>query len=144
MLMTFSALGGAAGSVLVLAASNNNNKLGMLLMAMAIVKTIALIIFSQSAMFLLSLLAMFALGATQIIFMTILTIAMQQLAPDHLRGRIMSLRVVIMGFSPFGVIFMGMIAEVRGAADTVLIGGILYGLTVLLLFLLVPTLRKFQ
>ena len=144
LLMTFSALGGAAGSALVLAASNNNNRRGMLLMAMAIVKTIALIVFSQSTLFLLSLAAMFGLGATQIIFMTILTIAMQQLAPDHLRGRIMSLRVVIMGFSPFGVIFMGMIAETRGAADTVLISGILYGITVLLVFMLVPTLRKFQ
>ena len=144
ILMTFTALGGAAGSALVLAASNTHNKRGMLLMGMAAVKTIALILFSQSTLFLVSLLAMFGLGATQIIFMTILTIAMQQLAPDHLRGRIMSLRVVIMGFSPFGVIFMGVIAETRGAADTVLISGILYGITVLLVFMLVPTLRRFQ
>jgi len=87
---------------------------------------------------------MFGLGAAQIMFMTTVTMAMQQLAPDHLRGRIMSLRVVIMGFSPFGVIIMGFIAEARGAADTVLISGILYGFSALTVFILVPTLRRFQ
>ena len=144
VLMTTSALGAAAGSAIVLAVSNSRRRRGLLLIAMASTKTAMLIVFSQSAIFPLSLVAMFALGGSQVMFMTMITVAMQQLAPDHLRGRIMSLRVVFMGFSPFGVIIMGAIAEVRGAADTVLIGGILYGVTALLVFALVPTLRRFQ
>ncbi len=144
VLMTTSALGAAAGSAIVLAVSNSRRRRGLLLIAMASIKTAMLIIFSQSMLFPLSLVAMFALGGSQVMFMTMITVAMQQLAPDHLRGRIMSLRVVFMGFSPFGVIIMGAIAEVRGTADTVLIGGILYGVTALLVFALVPTLRRFQ
>ena len=144
VLMTTSALGGAVGSIIVLAASNARRHRGLLLMVMAAVKAVMLIIFSQSNLFPVSLVAMFGLGGAQVIFMTMITMAMQQLAPDHLRGRIMSLRVVIMGFSPFGVIIMGAIAEVRGAADTVLIGGILYGVTALAVFALAGTLRRFQ
>jgi len=144
VLMTSAALGGAMGSVLVLIASNARRHRGLLLIGMALVKTIMLIVFSQSSILTVSVVAMFGLGASQVVFMTTVTIAMQQLAPDHLRGRIMSLRVVIMGFSPFGVIIMGIVAEARGAADTVLISGILYGLSALMVFILVPTLRRFQ
>jgi predicted MFS family arabinose efflux permease len=144
VLMTSAALGAALGSVLVLAASNARRHRGLLLIAMAILKTTMLIIFSQSNLLPLSVVAMFGLGGAQIMFMTTVTMAMQQLAPDHLRGRIMSLRVIVMGFSPFGVLIMGIIAEVRGAADTVLIGGVLYGITAMLVFILVPTLRRFQ
>ena len=144
ILMTSAALGGALGSVLVLMASNARRHRGLLLIAMAIIKTAMLIVFSQSTALPLSIVAMFGLGAAQVMFMTTVTIAMQQLAPDHLRGRIMSLRVVIMGFSPFGVIIMGIVAEMRGAADTVLISGILYGFSAIMVFILVPTLRRFQ
>jgi predicted MFS family arabinose efflux permease len=144
ILMTSAALGGAVGSVLVLMASNARRHRGLLLIVMAIVKTSMLVLFSQSEILPVSVAAMFGLGAAQIMFMTTVTMAMQQLAPDHLRGRIMSLRVVIMGFSPFGVIIMGFVAEARGAADTVLISGILYGFSALMVFILVPTLRRFQ
>ena len=56
----------------------------------------------------------------------------------------MSLRVVFMWLSPFGVTIMGAIAEVRGTADTVIAGEILYGITALAVFTLEPTLRRFQ
>ena len=144
VLMTASALGGAFGSIIVLAASNARRGRGLLLAGMAVVKTGALIIFAQTNFFPVSLVALFGLGASQIMFMTLLTMTMQQLAPDHLRGRIMSLRVVTHGLSPIGVLIMGSLAEVRGAQDTVLIGGILYGVTALVIFALVPTLRRFQ
>ena len=142
--MSSAALGGALGAVMVLAASNAQRHRGLILVGMAVVKTVMLIVFSQSKLLPVSVVAMFGLGGAQIVFMTLVTITMQQLAPDHLRGRIMSLRVMIMGFSPFGVIFMGAIAEVRGAADTVLIGGVLYGICAIIVFAVVPTLRRFQ
>lgn len=144
LLMTAAALGGAVGAVIVLAASNAQRHRGLLLMGMAAVKTVMLIVFSQSHLLPVSLVAMFGLGGAQIMFMTMVTMTMQQMAPDHLRGRIMSLRVVIMGFSPFGVIVMGAIAEVRGASDTVLIAGVLYGISAFIVFAVVPTVRRFQ
>ena len=144
VLMSASALGGALGAVIVLAASNARRSRGLLLLGMVILKTAMLITFSRAVHFPVSVVAMFGLGISQTMFMTMVTMAMQQLAPDHLRGRIMSLRVVIMGFSPFGVIIMGVLAEVRGAADTVLIGAVMYGITALTVFAVVPTIRRFQ
>ena len=143
-LMMGSALGGAMGSMVALAISNTRRRRGLLLIAMVALKTVVLITFAQSTLFPLSLVAMFGLGASQIIFMTIVTITMQQFAPDHLRGRIMSLRVVSHGLSPVGVLIMGTVAEVQGAADTLLFAGVLYGVTALLVFLVAPALRRFQ
>ena len=51
VLMTTSALGAAAGSAVVLAVSNARRHRGLLLMSMAAVKTVMLIIFSQSSLF---------------------------------------------------------------------------------------------
>ncbi len=144
ILMTVGALGGALGSLIVVAASNARRGRGMILISISIIKTIALVAFSQAHIFPIAMAAMFFMGSTQVMFMTMLTIAMQQLAPDHLRGRIMSLRVIFMGFSPFGVLIMGTIAELHGASNTVLLGALLYGLTSLLVLLMTPTLRRFQ
>ena len=144
ILMTVGALGGALGSIIVVAASNSRRHRGLILVIISIIKTLALMAFSQAQIFPIAILAMFFMGSTQVMFMTMVTIAMQQLAPDHLRGRIMSLRVIFMGFSPFGVLIMGTIAEIHGASNTVLIGAILYGITSMLVLTLTPTLRKFQ
>ena len=144
ILMTVGALGGALGSIIVVAASNAKRGRGTILISISIIKTVALIAFSQAHIFPIAITAMFFMGSTQVMFMTMLTIAMQQLAPDLLRGRILSLRVIFMGFSPFGVLIMGTIAELHGASNTVLIGAILYGTTSLLVLILIPTLRRFQ
>lgn len=144
ILMTVGALGGALGSIIVVAASNAKRGRGMILISISIIKTIALVAFSQAHIFPIAMAAMFFMGSTQVMFMTMLTIAMQQLSPDHLRGRIMSLRVIFMGFSPFGVLIMGTIAELHGASSTVLVGALLYGATSLLVLMMIPTLRRFQ
>ena len=143
-LMSSSALGGALGAAIVLSLSNRKGGRGKLLMGIAALKTVTLMLFAQSDLFAVSVVAMFGLGISQTMFMTMVTMGMQQLAPDHLRGRIMSLRVMIMGFSPFGVIIMGTLAEFYGASTTVLIGAILYGITALSVFVYLPTLRKYQ
>ena len=143
-LLIAAAVGGATGSIVALAISNARRSRGLLLMAMVAVTAVVLITFSLSELFLISLAAMFGLGASRIIFMTTVTITMQQFAPDHLRGRIMSLRVVSQGLMPVGVLILGTVAEVRGAPDTLLLAGVLYGVFALLVFLVVPSLRRFQ
>ena len=143
-LMIAIAVGGAMGSMVALAISNARRNRGLILMAMVAVTAFVLITFSLSELLVISLVAMFGLGASRIIFMTIVTITMQQFAPDHLRGRIMSLWVVSHGLSPVGVLIMGTVAEMRGAADTLLLAGVLYGSFALLVFLVVPSLRRFQ
>jgi hypothetical protein len=76
---------------------------------------------------------------------------------------VISFQTAIQGMSWIGVLFMGSIAEIlstqtgisfgplklggnisSGAADTVLIGAILYGVTTILFFWLVPSLRRFK
>jgi len=143
-LLIAAAVGGATGSLVALAMSNAQRSRGLLLMAMVAVTAVALITFARSELFIISLAAMFGLGVSRIIFQTTVTITMQQFAPDHLRGRIMSLRVVSQGLMPVGVLILGTVAEVRGAADTLLMAGVLYGVFALPVFLVVPSLRRFQ
>ena len=143
-LMIAIAVGGATGSVVALAISNARRSRGLLIIAMVTVTTVALVAFSFSELLLLSLVAMFGLGASRIIFMTIITIIMQVSAPDRMRGRIMSLLVVTHGVTPVGVLIIGAVAEVRGAANTLLLAGLLYGVSSLLVFVVVPGLRRFQ
>ena len=72
--------------------------------------------------------------------------AMQLMAPDHLRGRVMSLRVFTMGLSPIGVMFMGALSEpsVLGIQNAVMLGGIVYAFVGVVLFGFMPSLRKFE
>ena len=90
-------------------------------------------------------------------------VAMQVLAPDDLRGRVMSFQTSIQGMSWIGVLLLGGVAEVlkrpggldigfmqlggsiaSGVSDTVLISGIVYGVVTLIFFAILPALRSFK
>ena len=110
----------------------------------AIGYTIVILSFSRSEIFYLSVGLMFGMGMFTTVCRTFLTMIMQMLAPDHLRGRVMSFQVSVMGFSWFGVLGLGVVAEFLGAADTLLIAGGLYGLVVIIIFSAMPTLVRFR
>ena len=56
----------------------------------------------------------------------------------------MSLRVSIMGLSWIGVLVLGALAEIVGAANTVLIGAIVSGIISMMIFAKMKNLREFQ
>ena len=73
-----------------------------------------------------------------------LQMIMQLIAPEHLRGRVMSLRVSMMGLSWIGVLALGALAEIVGAANTVLIAAIVSGIISLVIFATTASLREFR
>ena len=67
---------------------------------------------------------------------------MQVLAPDHIRGRVSSIRFVIMGLMPAGIFAMGAAAETLGPTPTIAAMGALGTLSMLAILAVIPSLRR--
>ena len=64
-------------------------------------------------------------GFTMMVQMASSNTLMQSMAPDQLRGRVMSVySMMFMGMAPFGAFFAGAIAHHLGAPWTVALGGV--------------------
>ena len=162
-LMTASTIGGSLGALAVVAMSNFKHR-GYLLLVVAILNTVVLIGFSRSDLFLVSMFLIFGMGMAQVLFRAMRLVAMQVLAPDDLRGRVMSFQTTIQGMTWIGVLIMSTIAEFlsrdagfnvwglfhlgggikRGVADTLMISGIAYGIISMTFFATFPALRRFR
>ena len=143
--MTVSTLGGAVGALTVVSLSNFGRR-GYLLLAVAVLNTGLLIAFSKSDVFMLTMIIVFGMGLAQVMFRAMRIVAMQVLAPDELRGRVMSFRPLSKawqldrrsyigrrcgGVEAPGGLDLGFVqlggSVASGVADTVLISGIAYG-----------------
>ena len=161
-LMTVSTLGGAVGALTVVSLSNFGRR-GYLLLAVAVLNTGLLIAFAKSDVFMLTMIIVFGMGLAQVMFRAMRIVAMQVLAPDDLRGRVMSFQTSIQGMSFIGVLLLSGMAEIlkrpggvdlgfvqlggsiaSGVSDTVLISGIAYGVVTLIFFAVLPALRNFR
>jgi MFS family permease len=143
VLMAFSSIGSGAGAILAISLSNMRRR-GVLLMAAALVDTLFMAAFSQSSLFYLSLGFLAGVGLVGSISRTMMQTMLQLLAPDHLRGRVMGLRVAVMGLSSFGTLGMSATAQLLGVRNALLIGAALYGLVAIAIFGLMPRLRQFR
>ena len=145
VLLTGSAIGASIGSVIAVALSNFQRR-GWLLLVAVMLFSLLIMAFSRSELFWLSFVLLFVMRIMGTVTQTTYMTAMQLLAPDHLRARVLSLRVFTMGLSPFGVLIMGTLAEpsLLGVPNSVLLGGAVYGVVSLILFASMPTLRHFR
>ena len=86
----------------------------------AIVFPAALIVFSRSESFGLSLAMLFICGLSLVGFLAVANSAIQLKTPDELRGRVMSVyTLVFLGFAPVGNSIMGLTAHAIGTANAV-------------------------
>jgi MFS family permease len=84
----------------------------------------ALIAFSTSRSFLLSVLMMLPMGFTLMVEMASSNTLIQMMIPDALRGRVMSIySMMFMGMAPIGALIAGTLAHKLGAPLTVALGG---------------------
>jgi MFS family permease len=143
VLLLSSSLGVSLGSFVVLGVASIPRR-GLLLLVAVILGTLVRIGFSQSVIFELSLGLVFGMGLFNTLRMTMVRMIMQLMAPDHLRGRIMALNVSMMGLSWIGVLALGALAEVVGAATTVLIAAIVSGTVSVAIFARMRSLREFR
>jgi MFS family permease len=84
----------------------------------------ALILFSFSRSFWLSLVLLMPVGYSIMLQSSATNTLLQSMAPDHLRGRVMALySMMFMGMVPFGALGAGFTASRLGAPITVALGG---------------------
>jgi MFS family permease len=106
---------------------------------MAIIWVAALLEFSISRAFPLSLVALFVAGYCQISFVATANNRIQMLTPDHLRGRVMSLYAqALMGVGPLGSTQAGVLAEWLGAPWAMAIGAVIAGAVIVAIRIVRP------
>jgi MFS family permease len=81
------------------------------------------IFFALSHLYVLSLILIAAVGFAQIVFSATANTALQTVTPDYLRGRVMSVYMVVFaGSVPLGNLFTGGLAHLYGAPIALLVG----------------------
>ena len=106
---------------------------------MAAIWVAALLEFSISRVFLISLVTLFVVGYAQISFLAATNNRIQTIAPDHLRGRVMGLYgQALIGVGPLGATQAGLLATLFGAPWAMAIGAAVAGSVVLAVWLLRP------
>ncbi len=114
---------GSLFSALWLAWGNNKPSIRQLLIG-ALAFCVLEILFAISHMYVLSLVLIAAVGFSQIAFTATANTTLQTVSPDHLRGRVMSVfMLVFAGTVPLGNLFTGGMAHLFSAPISLLLGG---------------------
>lgn len=99
---------------------------------MAMIWVAALLEFSISKVFVLSLATLFVAGYCQVSFVAAANTRIQTLTPDHLRGRVMALYAqALIGVGPIGATQAGALATLFGAPWAMAIGAAVAGAVVM-------------
>jgi MFS family permease len=116
---------GSLFSALWLAWGNNMPSIRRLL-AGALAFCVLEILFAVSHLYLLSLVLIAAVGFSQIVFSAAANTTLQTVAPDYLRGRVMSVYMLVFaGTVPLGNLFTGGIAHLFSAPIALLTGAVI-------------------
>ena len=123
LLMGASGAGALAGA-LVLARRTSLRGLGSWVAWAAFGFGAALILFSLSRRFWLSVALLVPVGFAMLLQMSSSNTLIQSMVPDRLRGRVMSAySMMFMGMAPVGALLAGTLAEALGAPATIALGG---------------------
>ncbi|HLZ62173.1 MAG TPA: MFS transporter [Ktedonosporobacter sp.] len=116
---------GALLSALWLAWSNRRPTIRRLLIIMLVFCSLEAV-FAISHIYLLSVVLIASVGFMEIAFAAQAMTTLQTLAPDHLRGRVMSVQVLFFdGSLPLGYVLMGWLSGLYGPSSALLIGALL-------------------
>jgi MFS family permease len=106
---------------------------------MAAIWVAALLEFSLSRLFVISLVTLFVAGYCQISFLATTNSRLQTITPDHLRGRVMALYMqAFAGMSPIGNVQAGVLATLFGAPWSMAIGALIAGMALVVISLVTP------
>ena len=99
---------------------------------MAMIWVSALLAFSITRVFAISLVTLFIAGYCQISFVATANNRIQAITPDHLRGRVMALYAqALIGVGPIGSMQAGALATLFGAPVAMAIGAVVAGSVIL-------------
>ena len=117
---------GALVAALLLARLGDFKYKGRFLIFSLIIFSFSLILFSLSRIYLFSLVTLVLLGWSSVSAIALMNTLLQQLAPDEVRGRVMSaFMFTFAGIMPFGNLISGALSQVWGVSLTVFMGGII-------------------
>jgi MFS family permease len=144
LLVSARGLGALIGALAVAALASRRIK-GVLWTVGSLVFPLSMIIFSFTKWLPLSMLALVITGATMILNVNNANAIVQAHSPDHLRGRVMSIYVLIFfGSAPIGSLYLGSLATWIGEANAVLASGIFLMVLSFLVYWRIPGIRKME
>lgn len=117
---------GALSAALMLAHFGNTKKNNRIMFFSFITFSGALIIFSLSKQYLLSLVVLLIMGWASVTGVSLVNNSLQVLVPDEFRGRVMSVFMfTFAGIMPFGNLIAGALSEIWGVSLTVMLCGVI-------------------
>ena len=134
-------VGALFGSVIV-AAMRSHNQVKVLTIAGSLGLPALVLLFALSPVYFLSLAVVLLLGFFFQVFMTSNFTQVQIVVPDSIRGRVLSIRMIIFGMGPLGMVLLGTSAEIIGPVWATAWMGILGLATMIATIALFPVLRK--
>jgi hypothetical protein len=144
LLRSAPAVGALAMSVL-LAYHPIERRVGQALFRTVIAFGVASVVFGASTNFFLSLAALAALGAADVVSVVIRVSLVQIRTPDAMRGRVSAVHSLFTGTSnQLGAFQSGLVAALVGAVPAVLLGGIGTITVALIWMVLFPELRRLR
>jgi MFS family permease len=136
---------GALIGALLLARLGDFQKKGQFLLVSSFVFSLSLIIFSLSKAYLLSFFALVIVGGSAVASIAVINTILQTTVEDRFRGRLMSLfMLTFAGFTPFGNLAAGYLAQELGVSFAVAINGIALTLFFVVINLGYPQIRKIK
>ncbi|MBI2861635.1 MAG: MFS transporter [Chloroflexi bacterium] len=140
LILTCVGIGALVGAVTV--ASQVVRTEGSILLASSALFGVSLVFFSRSPWLAAAGAFGFMAGLFNTSYRAQAQTALQILAPDKLRGRIMSIYLLDRGLVPIGSLLAGVLAHYLGAPDAVTILGAAVALITMAIAITVPSLRK--
>ncbi len=131
---------GAIAGALTVASLGRFQRKGWLLIVTGLAFSVTLVLFAVSKSFFLSLVLAVLVAATAAIFFAVANTLIQTIIPDHFRGRVMGLYVIIW-YLP-GSLIIGAAADRVGVQLAVAAGGLVCLVSILAAALRFPALRR--
>jgi len=129
LLVASTGFGAFIGAVF-LASSAHRARKGRMMLAGGVMCCIALILFAESKSFYLSMAFVPFIGAGLVVTSASINSMVQEIVPDALRGRVVSIWAFIFaGFTPIGALYAGSVARALSPQLAVLIGALVCLLT---------------
>jgi MFS family permease len=118
---------------------------GKILMAAALFYGIGFALFGLSSSFALSLVLITSVGAADTVWAAARSTIIQSMAPDRLRGRVMSVfQLANQGLNPLGQVETGFVVPIIGAREATLLGGSIVWLSTMMVTWRVREIARFR
>jgi predicted MFS family arabinose efflux permease len=144
ILTAFNSLGAIVGSLLVMYSHKIKRK-GVIVLYATLAYGFFLILFGWSTSIWIGIFALIALGAADSVGMTMRQTIVQLTTPDNMRGRATAAHsLAAMSANGIGKWEVGIMSDSIGAGDTMILGGVVSILVVLLIWYGLSGVRKYQ